>query len=230
MPHFVFYSNEDGTIRRVLKDGQLHQEAVKLEQLFSVVTIYFKLAALNLDQMAQQQQGEGRRCFGLQSFLMSLTGLEAFINTFFHHRGRELGSSAMLERVRQSHGSLSRKIRELIALTPEGPIQDQDQLIDQIFVLSQLRNEIVHPRWVPSSLTVQGTAPVTIEGLVENRQALFEDQQLCRETLLWCLLVVARIAAAQGSEDVSGFMFHWTANYGLTLPAVLQELGLPTDQ
>lgn len=230
MPHFVFDSNEDGTIRQVFKDGAPHHDAVRLEQLFSVVSIYFELAAMNLGQMAQQELGEGRRCFGLQSFLMSLTGLEAFTNIFFHLRGRELGNKAMLKRVEQSHGSLSQKIRDLIALTPDGPIRDQDRLIDQIFRLSQLRNEIVHPRWVPSSVTVQGITPVTIHGLVENRQALFEDQQLCRETLLWCLLVVARIAVARGHEDVSGFMFHWTANYGLTLSMILQELGLPADQ
>lgn len=230
MPHFIFDSNEDGTIRQVLKDGEPHQDAVRLEQLFSVVTIYFKLAAFNLGQMVQQEQSEQRRCFGLQSFLMSLTGLEAFTNTFFHLRGQELGNNAMLKRVAQSHGSLSQKIRELIALTPDGPIRDQDRLINQIFALSQLRNEIVHPRWVPSSVTIQGDAPVAIHGLVENRQALFEDRQLCREALLWCLLAVARVAAARGHEDVSGFMFHWTANYGLTLPAILQELGLPADQ
>ena len=214
----------------MFKDGEPHQDPVRLEQLFSVVTIYFKLATFNLGQMAQQERGEGRRYFGLQSFLMSLTGLEAFTNTFFHLRGQELGNNAILKRIEQSYGSLSQKIRELIALTPDGPIRDQDQLINQIFMLSQLRNEIVHPRWVPSSLTVQGNTPVTIYGLVENRQALFEDRQLCREALLWCLLVVARIATARGHEDVSGFMFHWTANYGLTLPAILQELGLPANQ
>ncbi len=229
MPHFVFLSNEDGTIRQVLKDGQPHQDTVRLEQLFSVVTIYFKLAASNLSQMVPQERGEGRRYFGLQSFLMSLIGLEAFTNTFFHLRGQELGNNAILKRVEQSHGSLSQKIRELIALSPDGPIRDQDRLINQIFTFSQFRNEILHPRWVPSSLTMQGNTPIVIHGLVENRQALFEDPQLCREVLLWCLLMIARIAVARGDEEVSDFMFHWTANYGLTLPAILQELGLPAD-
>ncbi|TPI37396.1 hypothetical protein FJ414_13665 [Mesorhizobium sp. B3-1-6] len=229
MPDFVIELQEDGTIRQVFKDGEPHQGAVRLEQLFSVVTVYFKLAALNLDSMIKQEQGEQRRWFGLQSFIMSLTGLEAFTNTFFYLRGQELRSGALLKRVGQSHGSLSKKIKELIALTPDRPMRDQDRLINEIFALSQLRNEVVHPRWVPSSLTLPANAPVTIKGLVENRQALFEDQQFCREALLWCLLVVARVAESRGHLDISAFMFHWTANWGLTTPAILQELGLPPD-
>ncbi len=228
MPHFLFDIDANGKISQMFKDEESHQGDLKLEQLFSVVTIYFKLAALNLDQMDQQEQSELRRQYGLQSFLMSLTGLEAFTNTFFHHRGLELGDDAILRRVEQSHGSLSQKIRELITLTFDQPIQDQDQLIDQIFTLSRIRNEIVHPRWIPSSLTIPGN--ITVHGLVENRQALFENQQLCREALFWCLLVIARIAKAVGNEDVSGFMFHWTANYGLTLQIILGELSLPVSQ
>ncbi|MBV7519029.1 hypothetical protein [Ensifer sp. ENS12] len=230
MPHFAFDMDEDGTVRRILRDGEPHQGAVRLEQLQSIVTIYFRLAVFNLEQMSRDEESDRLRCFGLQSFLMSLTGLEAFINTYFHHLGRELNNEAVLKRVQQSHGSLSQKIRELIALTLDGPIRDQDQLIDKVFTLSQMRNEIVHPRWVPSSLTALADGPVVISGLVENRQALFEEQRLCREALLWCLLVVARIATARGHEDVSGFMFHWTGNHGLTLSALLQELDLPADQ
>lgn len=229
MPHFSVELNDDGAVCGVLRDGQPCQGSVVLEQLFSIVKIYFKLAGSNLAHMAQQQQSEQRRCFGLQSFLMSLTGLEAFTNTYFHLRGQELGNGAILERVEVRRGPLAQKIEDLIALTPDGPIRDQDQIIGRVFALSQLRNEIVHPRWTPSSMTLQGAAPVVIAGLVENRHALFEDQRFCREALLWCLLVVARIAVTRGDRDASGFMFHWTANYGLTLPAILQELGLPAD-
>lgn len=230
MPHFTFELNEDGTILQMLKDGNPYQKEVKLEQLFSIVTIYFKLAQHNLFQMTELERSDERRSYGLQAFLMSLTGLEAFINTYFHLRGRQLNNSKIVRRVAQSHGSLSKKISELIELSPDGPIHDQDQLIARIFELSQIRNDIVHPRWVPSSLIASGVSPISIQGLVENRQAMFEDEKLCREALFWCLLVVARIAAARNNKDVSGFMFHWTGNPGLTISVILQELNLPGDQ
>ena len=230
MPRIAFKSNDDGTIKQIYKDGQPHNEAIKLEQLFSIVTIYFKLAKFNLDQMGEQLEDEGRRRFGLQSFLMSLTGLEAFTNTFFHLRGNEVGSASILKRIAQSHGSLSKKIKDLIELTPDGPLVDQSMLLDQVFALSQLRNEIVHPRWEPSSLVVDGPAPVMIRGLVENPQAIFEDVQFCHEALMWCLLVIARIAQTRGNDEVSGFMFYWTGNYGLTLQMILSELGILKTQ
>lgn len=225
MPHFAFKTNDD-SIKQIYKDGQPHDKAVKLEPLFSIVTIYFKLAEFNLDEVGKQAEGDGRRFFGVQSFLMSLIGLEAFTNTFFHLRAEELGSEAIRERVSQPHGSLSKKIKELVELTLDGPLVDQDRLIDQVFNLSQLRNEIVHPRWVPSSLVIDGQVQVKVDGLVENSQAIFEEAQFCHETLMWCLLVVARIAQAHGNEEVSGFMFHWTGNYDLTLPMILAKLGL----
>jgi len=136
MPHFTFDLNEDGTILHILRDGHPYQEEVKLEQLFSIVTTYFKLANQNLLQMIQLENSDERRSYGLQSFLMSFTGLEAFINTYFHLRGRELGNSEIVKRVAQSHGSLSNKLRELIELTRDGPIHDQDQLINRISELS----------------------------------------------------------------------------------------------
>ena len=105
-------------------------------------------------------------------------------------------------------------------------MHDQEALLARIFQLSSLRNALVHPRWVPSSLQLSLGAPIFIEGLVENFQAQFEDQRFCHESLFWCLLVVARIAEARGSSDISGFMFHWTGNYGLTLPMILQQLRL----
>lgn len=48
MAHFYIDSNDDGSVRRILRDGELHAEGVSLEQLFSIVTLYFKLAASNI--------------------------------------------------------------------------------------------------------------------------------------------------------------------------------------
>lgn len=45
--------------------------------------------------MSEQENGNELRGSGLQSFVMSLTGLEAFANTYFHIRGNELGSAAI---------------------------------------------------------------------------------------------------------------------------------------
>ena len=229
MPHFSIELNDDGTTREIFRDGQPHQESLTLGQLYSVVTIYFNLAASNLSHHSREQTKNGRRSFGLQSFLMSLTGLEAFSNTYFRLRSQQLENDAIRERLAETRGALSHRIRDLLALTPEGPIQDQAPLLTRIHALSQLRNEIVHPRWEPSSLSMEAGS-VVIGGLVESRQALFEDHQFCREALLWCLLVIARIAVARGHEDISGFMFHWTGNYNMSLPNLLHELGLPAPQ
>jgi len=227
VPHYVFESDEDGNIARILKDGQPHNQSVHLEQLYSIVTVYFRLASEHLGRMAALQDRNARRCAGLQSFLMGLTGLEAFTNTFFHLRAQELKSEEMMVRIAQTHGSLSRKIIDLIAMAPDGPLVDQEVLLDRIFELSQLRNEIVHPRWTPSALTIAGEVSVNIMGLVENRQAMFEDEALCQEALLWSLLAVARIGQARGYQELSGFMFHWTGNYGLTLGVITSQLGIP---
>ncbi|MCR5870904.1 MULTISPECIES: hypothetical protein [unclassified Sphingomonas] len=67
---------------------------------------------------------------------------------------------------------------------------------------------------------------LAISGLVQNFQAAFEAPVFCREALMWCLLIVARVGKARGSADLSGFLFHWTGIYGLTEAHILNELGL----
>lgn len=49
MPHFFLRQSNDGAIEQVLKDGEPHQEAVQLEQLYTIVTIYFRLASRNIE-------------------------------------------------------------------------------------------------------------------------------------------------------------------------------------
>lgn len=227
MPHYVFESDDGGNIVRILKDGQPHDQSVHLEQLYSIVTIYFRLASEHLARMASLRERHAKRCAGLQSFLMGLTGLEAFTNAFFQLRAQELGNEEMIARIAQTHGSLSRKISDLVAMTPDGPLVDQEALVERVFELSQLRHGIMHPRWTPSALTIAGQVPDNIMGLVENRQAMFEDETLCREALLWCLLAVARIGEARSRQDLSGFMFNWTGNYDLTLGMITSQLGIP---
>lgn len=229
MAHFLIETNSDGSIRQVLRDGIPHQEGVVLEQHFSIVTTYFKIAARNLAMMGSAESSEERRYLGLQSFVMSLTGLEAFANTYYHQRAQELDNDAMLSRIEQSHGSITRKIVELQEMSGDVPFHDQEMLIERLWQLSQLRNEIVHPRWQPAQITMPGEVWLSIEGLVENRQALFEESELCREALNWCLLLIARVARSLGISAIEGFMFHWTGQVGLTLEAVLSSLCLPNE-
>jgi len=228
LPHFHIETGEDGSICGILKDGEPNAGGIRLEQVFSVVTTYFVAAARNLEQIGRQETATDRRLYGVQSFVMSLSGLEAFANTYFHLRAIELQNEAMVTRIKQTHGSLTRKLEDLLSLAGDGRIVDQDHLVDRIWRLSQLRNDTLHPRWEPSHLTVG--SDLAVNGLVENRQALFEDGTLCREAMLWCLLVVARVGQLRGGGDMGAFLFHWTGNYGLTLPAILEQLALPSDE
>lgn len=230
MAHYHVETHASGSVRCILRDGEPHGEAVSLEQLFSIVTLYFKVSGSNI-QLAEKERSKAlRRAYGVQSFVMALTGLEAFTNTYFKLRGTELGHSNMIERIGQRHGSLSRKIRDLLALTPECGIEDQNMLLDRLHELSQLRNELVHPQWEPASVSMAGNMTLAISGLVQNFQAAFEAPAFCREALMWCLLLVARVGKARGNADVSGFLFNWTGIYGLTEAQILNELGLTPRQ
>jgi len=51
MPQFEFKINEDGSIARILRGNLPHAQSVTLEQVYSVVTIYFRLAETNLIQL-----------------------------------------------------------------------------------------------------------------------------------------------------------------------------------
>lgn len=226
MAEFSIELNDDNTVKRIMRDGVQHDGSATLEQLFSIVTIYFQLANSNLNQMRAAETAKDKRGFGAQAFLMSLTGLEAFANTYFHLRARERERPDIEHQVEQNRSTLAQKFRELIALLDDPQMREQEALLVRIFSFSSLRNELMHPRWAPSSANLVTGGPIIIHGLVENMQAQFEEYRFCHEALFWCLLVVARIAQSRGNSDVSGFMFHWTGNYGLTLPIILRELHL----
>ena len=226
MAHYHIETNDDGSIRQLLRDGEPNPASVSLEQLFSIVTLYFKVAGSNLQLLEKEDSKPLRRAYGIQAFIMSLTGVEAFTNTYFKLRGDELADLRLAERVGQRHGSVTRKIEDLLAMTPEGTIEDQATIIARLHELSLLRNTLVHPQWEPASMTLAGTVPVMIQGLVHNFQAAFEEPPFCREALMWCLLLVARIGKARGNADLSPFLFQWTGIYGLTEVQLMSELGI----
>jgi len=224
MAEFVFEQNADGTIQKILKDGNPQNTEVRLEQVFSVVTIYFESARHNLAQMNGENDSRSRRRLGMQCFLMSLMGLEAFTNTYFLLRGREQKNSSIERRVNENHGSITKKIESLVKMTFGELLEDQKMLIGQIYQLTQLRHEIVHPKWTPASLEIQSENCIILEGLTENRQAIFEEEKICREALFFCLLVIARVGQISNSQNIEGFLFHWTGFFGLTLDAIVQEV------
>ena len=226
MPHFLIETNDDESVRRILRDGEIYAEQLALEQHFSIVTTYFRSAGASLSQMNLETDNSRLRLMGLQSFVMSLTGLEAFANTYFHVRADEQGNPNLISRISRSHGALSRKIEDLIDLSGDGALRDQEVLIDRIFQLSRFRNDLLHPRWQPSSLALMFETPIYIEGLVENPQRALENIDFCRECLFWCLLVIARIFESRGIANIEGHMFYWTSFSNLSLEAICGELGL----
>lgn len=227
MPHFTFISNDDDTIAQVLKDGQPYDEGVKLEPAWQIVSTYFKLAGGNLKPMAKTADDEARRFHGLQAFLMSLTGVEAFTNIFFQLLADELNKPDLLKKVRQQ-GPLVPRLTACIGLAFDAPLENQAMLLQRVRELYQLRNQIVHPRWDPASITIVSEYPIMISGLAQNFQRTFEDVTFCHEAFFWCLLLIARIGKARGNneEGVGAFCFQWAGMYGLRESWLLTQLNL----
>lgn len=226
MPHYALATNDDGSVRQILRDGESYDQAIRLEPAWSIVSTYFKLARGNLGPMARASDVEMRRFHGLQAFLMSLTGVEAFTNVFFRLHGENTGNSSLLDRVGE-RGPLVPRLRACLNLAFARSLDDQDVLLGQVRELYQLRNQIVHPQWDPASLSMDGA--IVIHGLAQNFQAAFEDDVFCLEAFCWCLLLVVRVGKLAGNTD-TGFAFHWTGQYGLTEEYLLERLGLTTPR
>lgn len=82
MPHFTILTNDDGSVVQILCDGEPHDGGVSFEPPHQIVSTYFKIARTNLDAMRTEKESNRKRPLGLQAFLMSLTGVEAFTNVF----------------------------------------------------------------------------------------------------------------------------------------------------
>ena len=156
---------------------------------------------------------------------MSLTGLEAFVNTYFHLRGLEKGSKDVISRLKV-RSKISRKIEVLVNIVGDGQLIEQESLINEIFALSETRNDIVHPKWVPTNVVFIGQSGnqfLNLENMVENPYSQFESLDYCRRALNLAVLTILRIGQSRGA-DLEGFVWRWTGFQGVSLEAVLADL------
>ncbi|UAK23844.1 hypothetical protein [Sphingomonas nostoxanthinifaciens] len=226
MPDFVYDLNEDGSIKAVYKDGVKLETATRLEMPVAIVQTYFRSAIRALARMTESaDDGEDNRQYGLQAFLMSLVGTEAFFNVFFHQVGREKGLANVIDFANKDRVPIEHKLSHLPRQAFGTPLPAQKRLNAKMRELYDLRSKIVHPRWQPSSFVMPGLA---IGDLVENYQTLFEDREFCRDALRWCLLVIARVGLHAQVGRGDQFVEHWTtiADTNATLS---DALGVPRE-
>lgn len=226
IPDFSLLLNDDKSVRQLLRDGKPYYRAIRLEPAYAIVATYFRLSASNIGGLAGAGDDELRRFHGIQVFLMALTGVEAFTNVYFALRARKTDDDALAAIVGAARGSLLARLERCVACAFAGPLDGQDALLARLRELFAMRAQIVHPRWDPASATIGGIFPLHIDGLSMNFQSSFEDERLCREAFLWCLLLVIRVAVAGGAQDVTAFCRFWTGQESVTEEAVLRQLGL----
>lgn len=209
MSHFEFDFNEDGSIHAIYKDGEPYERGISLETPNSLVRTYFETAMRELAAMKSDDDPDyysaDNRSHGLQSFLMSLVGTEAFLNVYFHVAGLQSGSDAAVD-LATNDKTIEHKLAHLPRLIWGEPLQGSKKLCAKIRELYSLRSNLVHPKYAPSSISMQG---MIIAGLFDNPQKLFEDREFCREALRWCLLVVARVGV-RGNPTDTRFVEFWT--------------------
>ena len=224
MPHFELRLNEDGSVAEILRDGELYNESVSLEPANQIVSTYFKIGSANLKLMVGQEDDELRRAAGLQSFLMTLTGVEAFTNVFFQRYALEHKNEDLLKRVSEK-GALLKKIDDCLGFAFGCSLPNQAELLERVKKLYKLRNQIVHPRWDPASMCLIGEIPISIEGMSQNFQNTFKDAAFCCDAFWQCVEFVAEVGKAAGNSTIEGHCFHWTGVYGLQEEKLAELLG-----
>jgi len=224
MAHFSFTTDQEGRVTEILKDGAPHPESVTLEQVYAVLRTYFEAAHFNIRAMPSATPAS-LRFHGLQAFLMTLTGVEAFTNVYFHLKADQTQRPDIMAQV-EGRASVAKRLEKLIGMTFGSQIEGQELILSKISHLYGLRNTIVHPRWAPATAALGGSVPILIEGLVQNYQATFENQEFCAEAFKWCLLLVCRVGALAGARDDGGFCIYWTGQYGVSAAGLAAKLGL----
>ena len=163
MPHFNFETDGNGLITAIYRDGVLQEGTVRLALPNSVVKSYFTAALRSFHGMRPDAEAPELRNFGLQSFLMSLTGLEAFLNVYFYRRGHTTGPLELITRADERR-PVEHKLSHLPRLAFGSNLPDQRMLNRKVRELYNLRSSIVHPRIALSSMFFEGIA---VSGMVQ---------------------------------------------------------------
>jgi hypothetical protein len=154
---FEYEPNTDGRIKTIYKDGKSLKKSVRLEMPQNIVQTYFTSAAVNLSEMTTDPEHRQRnRHYGLQAFLMSLVGLEAFLNVHFHMLGREMNLPRVVEAVTTGNGTVQSKIKNPSHACYGTHIPGQRTINKRIRELYNLRSDIVHPKGEPSRIGMPG--------------------------------------------------------------------------
>lgn len=206
MPHYEFEMDEDGRITRILKDGAVHPHGVTLELPTGTTQTFFKASARSLHAMTDTDDKNIRRSQGIQSYLMALLGLEAFVNIYFQQHGYLTKNEAVLNLVANRKVTVEHKLSHLPRSAFGATLPDQKAINRKVRELYELRSSLAHARVSMASLAMPG---VKIDGMVEHPHMLFEDHEFVQEALRWCLLILARIGLL-GSPNFDGFMLFWT--------------------
>ena len=226
MVEYVVKTDDDGKRIEAFKDGSVFEQDLLLEPVYARVKIFFQLANNYLREMDLHTDKNEKRAFGMQSFLMSLIGLEAFGNCYFHIRAVQKGvpeASALIAK----RTSLRPKLTDLIELIGDGPLVEQQLLLAELEKLFDKRNEIAHPKWTLSRLTLKNQKDetyLTVNHVGENPNEYFESFDKCKAAQLWCLLFVLRVAELRKLANPTGFLYQWTGSTDSSIDSVLADL------
>ena len=223
---FEYADDNSGRIKAIYRDGKQITKPIRLEMPSAIVQTYFKAAFRNCRAMTESDDDrEDNRQHGLQSFLMSLVGLEAFLNIHFHMVGREKNLPEVIKAVTAGTSTVESKIKNLSYACYGKHLAGQKTINKKIRELYDLRSAIVHPKWEPMTL---GMAEVVFDGVADNFQQAFEDREFVREAMRWCLLVVARVGLLNNPETADLFMNRWTT-FSDTNESLSRDLGISED-
>lgn len=215
-------------VETIFKDGEPVPGSIRLELPSQVPQTYFLAALKHLSEMAPDAHWSDLRTSGVQGFLMALIGLEAFVNIYFSQIAREKRLHEALDMIAKRTSTMESKVAHLPRRVFGTSLPDQTTLTRKVRQLYDLRTRLVHPRVEHSSMNMGG---FTLSGIIDNFHRPLEDPVFVRETLVWCLLVIARIGihAQDGKSDL--FVKFWTGanDNNATLSDFLKVSAIPGE-
>jgi len=211
MPLFVFHSNEDGSISHTTKDGDILVEPVTLVHPNQIIRTYFQSASRALVEH-DAVEGDEKVQVGVQGFLASLFGLEAFLNVFFLVAAREHGNATLESAIESDNLQVTSKLKNWPQQIYGAYIQNQKEVGKRLTSLYKLRNELVHPHMEWSTLWMSG---VMLEGVVENPQRPLADRAFCQQAFELTLLAVLRVGLLASPQQAAQFCAQWTGVHAI---------------